>query len=359
MALTLIIALFLSACAGNNNRQIKNETVPNSQSSPVSDLEYTKVSYSQSSKDDSGVNKKAYSDKELVKKLPGFKNGYKKVNGITLHYVEGGKGEPLFLLPGWPQTWYAYHKVMQGLAKKYHVYVVEYRGMGGSDKPASGYDKKTMASDVYALVKELGYTKVNMAGHDIGAFVAYAYAANYPQATTKLALLDVAHPSERYLGLPLVPPPGVYDTSIKDHPIYPWWFGLNSVPELSEKLLQGNGMSIYQDWLFDYLAYGNKPPMTKEVKEVYYAAYSNAEAIRASNEWYKTFRQDIEDLKTYPKLSMPVLGIGGFNSTFNNLDAHLRQYASDVKSVKLDGAGHWIAEQKPQETIKMFMEFFR
>jgi pimeloyl-ACP methyl ester carboxylesterase len=301
---------------------------------------------------------KAYSDKELFKTLPGFKNGYKKVNGITLHYVEGGKGEPLFLLPGWPQTWYAYHKIMPELAKKYHVYVVEYRGMGSSDKPASGYDKKTMASDVYALVKELGYTKVNMAGHDIGAQVAYAYAANYPQATTKLAMLDVAHPSERYLGLPLLPPPGVYDTSIKDHPIYPWWFGLNSVPELPEKLLQGNGMRIYQDWLFDYLAYG-KPSMTKEVKEVYYAAYSSAEAIRASNGWYKTFRQDIEDLKTYPKLSMPVLGIGGFDSTFKNLDAHLRQYATDVKSVKLDGAGHWIAEQKPQETIKLFNEFFQ
>ncbi|MFD2614865.1 alpha/beta fold hydrolase [Paenibacillus gansuensis] len=301
---------------------------------------------------------KAYSDKELVKTLPGFKNGYKKVNGITLHYVEGGKGEPLFLLPGWPQTWYAYHKIMPELAKKYHVYVVEYRGMGSSDKPAAGYDKKTMASDIYALVKELGYKKVNMAGHDIGAFVAYAYAANYPQATTKLAVLDVVHPSERYLELPLLPPPGVYDTSVKDHPIYPWWFGFNSVPDLPEKLLQGNGMRIYQDWLFDYLAYG-KPAMTKEVKEVYYAAYSSADAIRASNGWYKTFRQDIEDFKTYPKLSMPVLGIAGFDSTFRNLDAHLSKYATNAKSLKLEGAGHWIAEQKPQETIKLFNEFFQ
>ncbi|QGR00202.1 alpha/beta hydrolase [Paenibacillus psychroresistens] len=354
----MIIALFLSACAGNNNRQIKNETVPDSQSLPVSDLEYTKVSYSQSSIDESEVDKKAYSDKELVKKLPGFKNGYKKVNGITIHYVEGGKGEPLFLLPGWPQTWYAYHKIMPELAKKYHVYVVEYRGMGSSDKPESGYDKKTMASDVYALVKELGYKKVNMVGHDIGAQVAYAYAANYPQATTKLAMLDVPHPFEGFLGIPLLAPPGVYDTSIKDHAVYPWWFALNSVPGLPEKLLAGKQMSIYQDWLFDYLAY-DKPPMTKEDKGIYYAAYSSAEAIRASNGWYKTFRQDIEDLKTYPKLSVPVLGIGGFDSTLHTLDLFLHQYATDVKTVKLDKAGHWIAEQSPQETINLFKEFFQ
>lgn len=341
-----LIATLLTACGANNNSQGAGNAADKNPKETVA-----------ATGNEQAANK-AYSDEELVKKIPGFKNGNKKVNGVNLHYVEGGEGEPLFLLPGWPQTWHAFHKIMPELAKNYHVYVVEYRGMGSSDKPESGYDKKTMAADIYALVKELGFEKVNMAGHDIGAFVAYAYAANYPQATTKLALLDVAHPSERYLGLPLMPPPGVYDTSKEDHPIYPWWFGLNSVPELPEKLLQGNGMRIYQDWLFDYLAYGNKPSMTKEDKEVSYAAYSSAEAIRASNGWYKAFRQDIEDLKTYPKLSMPVLGIGGLDSTFMNLDAHLHQYATDVKSVKLDGAGHWIAEQKPQETIKLFNEFF-
>lgn len=350
MAITLIMAMLLSACTGNSLWQDQDEAASTLQVSPVS--------YSLISKSEPVVDNQAFSDEELVKTLPGFKNGYKKVNGITIHYVEGGKGEPLFLLPGWPQTWYAYYKIMPELAKKYHVYVVEYRGMGSSDKPASGYDKKTMASDVYALVKELGYDKVNMAGHDIGAMVAYAYAANYPQATTKLAMLDVPHPFEGFLEIPLLAPPGAYDVSTKDHQIYPWWFALNSVPELPEKLLAGKQMRVFQDWLFDYLAY-DKPPMTNEVREIYYAAYANADAIRASNGWYKTFRQDIEDLKSYPKVTVPVLGIGGFDSTLHTLDAFLKLYATDAKTVKLDKAGHWIAEQKPQETVKMFADFFR
>src|SRR5689334_23181364 len=80
--------------------------------------------------------------------LPGFKHNHAQVNGVRLHYVTGGRGEPLVLLPGWPQTWWEYHKIMPALAAKFRVIVVDLRGMGGSEKPEGGYDKKTMAADV-------------------------------------------------------------------------------------------------------------------------------------------------------------------------------------------------------------------
>ena len=88
------------------------------------------------------------SDAALVKSLPGFKNGYANVNGTRLHYVAGGAGTPLVLLPGWPQTWWQFSRMMPALAKQHRVIVVDLRGMGGSEKPASGYDKKTMARDI-------------------------------------------------------------------------------------------------------------------------------------------------------------------------------------------------------------------
>ncbi|SDX70547.1 alpha/beta fold hydrolase [Paenibacillus sp. CF384] len=338
LAISLVMGLFLSAFTGYDNRSEAALAVIHHPADPDMD-------------------RKKFSDQELIKKVPGFKNGYKKVNGVTLHYVEGGKGKPLFLLPGWPQNWYAYHKIMPELAKNYHVYVVEYRGMGSSDKPPTGYDKKTLSSDIHALVKELGYDKVHMVGHDIGAQVAYAYAAQYPEATTKLVMMDVPHPFEGFLNIPLVAPPGVYDMSPGERPIYPWWFALNSVPELPEQLLQGKQMSIFQDWLFHYLAYG-KPPMTQETKDIYYAAYASADAIRASNGWYSTFRQDIDDLKSYKKLSVPALGIAGWDSTGHTLEEFLKQNAADMKMVKINKAGHWIAEQSPQETVKLLKEFF-
>src|ERR1700760_4053458 len=80
------------------------------------------------------IDKNELTDAELVKKLPGFKNGYTEVNGVKLHYVEGGNGMPLVLLPGWPETWWSYRKMMPLLAGKYHVIVIDMRGMGSSGK---------------------------------------------------------------------------------------------------------------------------------------------------------------------------------------------------------------------------------
>jgi len=106
------------------------------------------------------------SDAALVMSLPGFRNGYAEVNGVRLHYVIGGKGAPLVLLPGWPQTWWTFHKMLPELAEHYTVIDVDLRGMGGSSRPAEGYDKKTMAKDIRDLVQSLGYDKVDIAGHD-------------------------------------------------------------------------------------------------------------------------------------------------------------------------------------------------
>src|SRR5258708_10876688 len=93
---------------------------------------------------------KAYnvSDAALVKTLPGFKNSFATVNGIRLHYVAGGEGDPVFLLPSWPETWWIYHNIMPKLANRHRVISIALRGMGSSDKPAGGYDKKSMAAGV-------------------------------------------------------------------------------------------------------------------------------------------------------------------------------------------------------------------
>jgi len=82
---------------------------------------------------------------ELVRSLEGFQSGIAEINGIHLRYVAGGTGTPLNLLPGWPETWWQYHKIMPSLALHFHVVSVDIRGMGLSSKPADGYDKKTMA----------------------------------------------------------------------------------------------------------------------------------------------------------------------------------------------------------------------
>jgi pimeloyl-ACP methyl ester carboxylesterase len=102
------------------------------------------------------------------------------------------------LLPGWPRAWWQFHKMMPALAERYRVIAVDIRGMGDSDKPVSGYAKKTVASDVYELVRTLGYDKVAVAGQDVGSMVAFSFAANHPEATTRLALWEPGHPNEAW-----------------------------------------------------------------------------------------------------------------------------------------------------------------
>jgi len=287
-----------------------------------------------------------YSDEELIKSLPGFKNSYTEVNGTTLHYVEGGSGEPLILLPGWPETWWAYHKIIPELATKYHVIVIDLRGMGSSGKPSSGYEKKNMAKDVYELVIKLGYKKINIGGHDIGAHVAFAFAANFPETTSKLIVLDTPHPDAGMYQLPMLP-------MLSANYVHPWWLAFNQVKELPEQLLAGR-MFIVIAWIFKNLL-NDQNSINEFDKAVYAFAYDSNEGISASNSWYQAFPQDIEDIKAYAKLNMPVIGIGA--TGFEMLQNTLPNYTTDLQLAKVEGSGHFMLAEKPTETANYIKEF--
>ena len=127
-----------------------------------------------------------------------FSHHTASVNGIQMHYVIGGKGAPVVLLHGWPETWYEWHKVMPALAKNYTVIAPDLRGLGDTSKPYTGYDDNTTAEDIYQLLSQLGTQKIYLVGHDVGVLTAYSYAASHPNNVSKLVILDV----------PPLPPPG-------------------------------------------------------------------------------------------------------------------------------------------------------
>lgn len=295
-----------------------------------------------------------YSDTELIKNLPGFENKYTTVNGIKLHYVEGGTGKPLICLPGWPQTWYSFQPVAMQLAKEYRVIIIDLRGMGTSEKPESGYDKKTMAADIHQLVLQLGFDKVSLMGHDIGGMVAMSFAFNFPEFTEKLIVLDGSHPSEGMYQMPLIPSPGTFNEKMDGNMPYAWWMGFNQVKGLPEKLLEGR-FHLLQDWLFNYVMI-DESKMTEFERAVYAAAYNDKESIRSSNAWYQTFHKDIEDSKHYPQLTMPVLGIGSYIS-YNYMNYGLPFVSTDLKVVGIMDSGHYLFEEKPQEVLDIVLPF--
>jgi len=109
-----------------------------------------------------------------------FSHHTASVNGIQLHYVIGGQGDPEVLLHGWPETWYEWHHVMPALAKNYTIITPDLRGLGDSSKPLTGYDGKTVAEDIHQLVTQLGFKTIFLVGHDVGSQPAYSYAAAHP-----------------------------------------------------------------------------------------------------------------------------------------------------------------------------------
>jgi pimeloyl-ACP methyl ester carboxylesterase len=265
--------------------------------------------------------------------LPGFRSGH----AAGLHYVTGGAGEPLVLLPGWPQTWWEFRKIMPALARRYRVIVVDLPGMATS-RPTAG-DKKSMAAAVRELVRALGLGPVHMAGHDIGAMVAFSFAANHRDATRTVTIMDVAHPNEGLAYLPLLAPPGQ---------VHPWWFAFNQVHGLPEQLLAGRSRFLV-DYLCDLLLV-DKSAIGPRDRAVYAAAYATPEAIRAGNAWYQALYQDIEDQKSYGTITVPMLGIASLAS--GGLADTLRAKGSDVRIVDVPTSGHFLPEEQPAAVVE-------
>ncbi|MBK1896744.1 alpha/beta fold hydrolase [Chryseobacterium paridis] len=286
-----------------------------------------------------------YEDSQLVNLIPGYTSHIEEVEGLALHYVAGGTGSPLVLLAGWPQTWWSFHKIMPALAEKHHVIVIDIRGMGSSGKPDVGYSKKNMAHDILNLIKKIGYEKVSIGGHDIGATVAISFAGNFPQNTEKLIVLDTPHPDENMYQLPMLP---------VGLPVYPWWVAFNQVKDLPEKLVEGR-FHLIQDWIFDQLL-KDQSSISDFDRKVYSQAYNDKASIRASNAWYQAFTQDIQDIKAMKIIDAPSIGITG-SDNYEMLKLSLSPYVKNLEMKEIDGAGHFLMEERPEETAKSILRF--
>ena len=298
----------------------------------------------------------SYSDEELIKHFLSFRNQYATVNGVRLHYVEGGSGQPLICLPGWPQTWFSYHPIAARLAREYRVIIVDIRGMGSSDKSESGYDKKTMAQDIYALMLHLGLAKAVLLGHDIGGMVAASFALNYPESTSTLILADGAHPSEGMRYMALLPAPGTCAGQMDGHQPYVWWMAFNQVKGLHEKFLEGRFQHLL-DYLFAYVMLDESKTPAFD-RAAYAAAYNSADSIRAANAWYQAFDQDMADANSYPPLTMPLLGIGSYVS-FENMKMGLPAMAPNSQVIGILDSGHYLFEEKPEQVLAAVLGFLK
>ena len=273
----------------------------------------------------------------------GFTARDAEVNGVRLHYAIGGKGSPVVLLHGYAQTSHMWNPIMPLLASNHTVIVPDLRGAGGSSKPESGYDKKNMAADIHELVTSLGLKRASIVGHDIGLMVAYAYAAQFPQETERLVLMDA------FL-------PGVGDWKnvwlMRDL----WHFHFYG--EVPLALVKGRERIYFEHFWNDFAA-DRKHSVSEADRQLYAKAYARPGGMRAGFEYFKNFEQDAKDfaaLSATP-LPMPVLVLGGGKSGGEFLIAQAKLAASNVQGKIISGSGHWLIDEAPQATIPALVDF--
>jgi pimeloyl-ACP methyl ester carboxylesterase len=272
-----------------------------------------------------------------------FKHASATVNGVNIHYVIGGEGEPLLLVHGFGQNWYMWNRLLPELSKHFTVIAPDLRGVGESGKPDSGYDKKTMATDMHELMKSLGYSKINLAGHDIGLMVAYAYAAMYPEDVTKLSLLDAL--------LPGIEP--VW-SQVKGGA---WWFGFFGFPVSGEIVAGKERLFLTNFWP---VVGFQKDSFTKDEIDEFVRAYSVDGATTGAFHWFGAFPQDATDFQQLAKvkLKMPVLTLGSEHFAAPFLETHIGLVASNVKDVPITKSGHWVVQEQTEQVLTAMKDFY-
>jgi pimeloyl-ACP methyl ester carboxylesterase len=271
------------------------------------------------------------------------------VRGTKMHYVTGGQGDPLVLVGGWPESWYAWRKVMPTLAQHYKVYAFDLPGQGDSGL-ATAYDTQTIAGYLHEALAQLGVTQHMLVGHDVGAWLAYAYAANYRDATTKLVLMDAA--------IPGVAPDQAFTLNEATHnKIFQFFW--HSVPELPEAVTEGREQQ-YLAWFFQAKSAKADAISPQDLAE-YTRVYSKPGYMKAGFDYYRAFFADHEQNRKsmVTKLAMPVLTIGGdiSKATGDTMLKAMQSAATNVSGGSLAGCGHYLQEECPSEISTRILDF--
>jgi pimeloyl-ACP methyl ester carboxylesterase len=277
-----------------------------------------------------------------------FTSRFIDVDEVRLHAVVGGEGPPLLLIHGWPGSWYYWRLVMPALARDFEVVAVDQRGIGLSDKPEEGYDSGTLANDLVATMDALGHDRFAVVGVDTGMVIAYALAADHPDRVVRLAVGEAPLPGISP-PLPLVLPDALVDRL--------YHLPFNQLKETNEKLVRGREHIFFAA---EFSASAGTKKLPDDAVNYYVEGLaSSPEALHGSFQFYRaigaTAAQNAE--RKTRKLEMPVLAIGGAESSAAGPADTMRLAADDVQGFVIPGIGHWLAEQAPDELVAALTEF--
>lgn len=272
------------------------------------------------------------------------------LNGIKQHWVMAGSGPPVYLLHGFPEMWYGWRKQIPELAQHFTVIAPDLRGYGATEKPAAGYDKRTMAQDLRALMGHLGHDRIVLIGHDRGARVGTRFAKDHPEALDRLVVMD---------NIPTRIVADTYDIRLARQGY--WFFTFLTVPDLPEALIAGKE----ETWLTHFFrSWSYNPEMlSPEEVAVYVRAYQQPGAVRGACMDYRAGPEDVaQDREDADELiQCPVLALWGADfeavgKAFDVLEVW-KGMAHDIRGVAIPECGHLCQEERPDVVNGELMKF--
>ena len=281
----------------------------------------------------------------------GFASRFATVDGQRIHYVRGGHGSTVVLLHGFPQDWTEWRSQMRALQPEHDVIAVDLPGTGASEVTKGGYDTQTMARRVHGLLTQLGVQDgVQIVAHDIGLWVAYPYAAQWPKEVAQMAVMEAPIPNRSFFKFPALRADG---RTAEFH------FGFFQKP-WAQQLVAGHELAFVRGFIGQFIA----RRAAFSARDYRYYARLIAEPGRTLA-WFKMYRALYKDVRQNArlvmrgKLSMPILAIGGERAFGDEVAKRFRQYADNVRSATLPGAGHWVTEERPEQLNRMLRKFLR
>ena len=277
-----------------------------------------------------------------------FTSRYIDTGELRLHAVTGGGGPPLLLIHGWPQTWYAWRMLMPTLARDFLVIAVDQRGIGLSDKPQDGYDTATLANNMVALMNALGHQRFALYGTDVGMPIAYALAADHRDRVDRLVVSEAPLPGISASPPLFLPPP--LNAML-------WHLAFNQLPKINEQLVTGRE-DIFFGAEFDASAGTHKLP-DNAVKYYIDTLAADPDHLRGSFGFYRAIPTTSaqNEKRKERRLTLPVLAIGGEESSGEGPGNTMKLVADDAQTMVLAGSGHWVAEQAPEELLAALTAF--
>lgn len=272
-----------------------------------------------------------------------------RANGIRQHYVEAGSGPPVILLHGFPLYWYQWRQLIPLLAPRFRVIAPDLRGYGATEKPPGGYDKRTMAADLRALMETLGIERAAIVGHDRGARVATRFAKDHADATASLTVIDN------------IPTRVIFNTLDARRAKPQWFFIFNSVPALPEALIEGREAAwlrwFYNQWCYD------PECISGETFLRYVRNYQAPGAVRGALDDYRAGPQDLEqdEADADRTIKAPTLVLWGEQSPvivdLFDIRAIWRDMAENPRFVSIPRCGHLPPEEQPVEVARALLDF--